>query len=62
MKVELLDFMGTDLDVVNAARVSFDKESTWKWENDWEHDCELHEKEQVQVQAVPECKCRDCGQ
>ena len=45
MKVELLDSMGTDLSVVNAARVSFDKESTWKWENDWEHDCELHEKD-----------------
>jgi thymidylate synthase (FAD) len=30
MKVELLDTMGTDLDVVNAARVSFDKESYWE--------------------------------
>ena len=29
MKVELLDKMGTDLSVVNAARVSFDKESEW---------------------------------
>ena len=29
MKVELLDHMGSDLDVVNAARVSFDKESEW---------------------------------
>lgn len=29
MKVELLDCMGSDLDVVNAARVSFDKESVW---------------------------------
>lgn len=28
--VELLDYMGTDLDVVNAARVSFDKESDWE--------------------------------
>ena len=27
IKVELLDHMGSDLDVVNAARVSFDKES-----------------------------------
>ena len=26
MKVELLDHMGTDLDIVNAARVSYDKE------------------------------------
>jgi thymidylate synthase (FAD) len=29
MKAELLDHMGDDLSVVNAARVSFDKESTW---------------------------------
>lgn len=28
MKVELIDHMGSDLDVVNAARVSFDKHST----------------------------------
>lgn len=27
--VELIDSMGTDLTVVNAARVSFDKESSW---------------------------------
>lgn len=30
MKVELLDHMGSDLSVVNAARVSFDKESGWE--------------------------------
>lgn len=30
MTVEYLDHMGTDLDVVNAARVSFDKESEWE--------------------------------
>lgn len=29
-KVELIDHMGTDLRVVNAARVSFDKESQWE--------------------------------
>lgn len=29
MKVTLIDHMGTDLTVVNAARVSFDKESDW---------------------------------
>lgn len=34
MKVELLDHMGSDLDVVNAARVSFDKESGWEWTGD----------------------------
>ena len=30
IKVELIDHMGTDLTVVNAARVSFDKESAWE--------------------------------
>ena len=29
MKVTLIDHMGSDLSVVNAARVSFDKESKW---------------------------------
>lgn len=29
IEVTLIDFMGTDLDVVNAARVSFNKESEW---------------------------------
>ena len=32
IKVDLLDHMGTDLSVVNAARVSFDKESGWSVE------------------------------
>lgn len=31
--VELIDHMGTDLTIVNAARVSFDKESSWYEEN-----------------------------
>ena len=30
--VGYMDHMGTDLSVVNAARVSFDKESEWAWE------------------------------
>lgn len=30
MKVELLDYMGSDLSVVDAARVSFNKESQWE--------------------------------
>jgi thymidylate synthase (FAD) len=30
IKVELIEHMGTDLTVVNAARVSFDKESDWE--------------------------------
>lgn len=29
--VDLIDHMGSDLSVVNAARVSFDKESEWHW-------------------------------
>lgn len=33
--VDLVDVMGTDLTVVNAARVSFDKESDWESEPDW---------------------------
>ena len=45
MHVELLDHMGTDLDVVNAARVSFDKESTWEEALDWDHDAKLYEKD-----------------
>ena len=28
-KVDLIDYMGSDLTVVNAARVSFNKESKW---------------------------------
>lgn len=31
MNVDLVDHMGSDLTVVNAARVSFDKESEWEW-------------------------------
>lgn len=33
MKVDLIDVMGDDLRVVNAARVSFGKESDWKWDS-----------------------------
>lgn len=32
IKVTYLDHMGSDLSVVNAARVSFGKESEWEWE------------------------------
>ena len=32
MEVTLIDSMGSDLSVVNAARVSFAKESEWEWE------------------------------
>lgn len=33
--VELIDYMGSDLTIVNAARVSFNKESDWESEPDW---------------------------
>jgi thymidylate synthase (FAD) len=32
MQARYIDHMGTDLSVVNAARVSFSKESEWEWE------------------------------
>jgi thymidylate synthase (FAD) len=35
MKAEYIDHMGSDLSVVNAARVSFDKVSEWANEDDW---------------------------
>jgi len=40
MQVTLIDRMGTDLSVVNSARVSFHKESEWNWfdEDGWEHE------------------------
>lgn len=34
MEVTYLDHMGSDINVVNAARVSFDKTSEWVWEKD----------------------------
>lgn len=33
MDAKLIDVMGDDLRVVNAARVSFDKESDWEWDS-----------------------------
>lgn len=36
MKVQLIDVMGDDLRVANAARVSFDKESEWEHEREWD--------------------------
>ena len=46
IKVDYVDHMGTDLTVVNAARVSFDKESAWEAVSihaDDEHDILLGE-------------------
>ena len=39
MRVDLIDHMGSDLTVVNAARVSFNKESDWNyWRDEAEGD------------------------
>lgn len=35
IQVTLVDHMGSDLHVVNAARVSFHKESTWVWDEEY---------------------------
>lgn len=35
MQVEYIDHMGTDLTIVNAARVSFDKESEWDFNEEY---------------------------
>jgi thymidylate synthase (FAD) len=43
MKVELIDHMGSDLSVVNAARVSFDKESDWEYGEICEQCNDYHE-------------------
>ncbi len=40
MRVDLIDHMGSDLTVVNAARVSFNKESNWNYWRD-EEDADL---------------------
>ena len=37
MKVDYIQHCGSDLTVVNAARVSFDKESVWAKTFDWIH-------------------------
>ncbi len=37
IKVDYVDYMGTDLTVVNAARVSFDKASDWKLDFSKDH-------------------------
>ena len=42
MNVKLIDFMGSDLSVVNAARVSFSKESKLEWKEK-EHSSTMYE-------------------
>lgn len=44
IKVDLIDHMGSDLSVANAARVSFDKESWWDEWRDEEYPWELIRK------------------
>lgn len=47
MNVDLIDHMGSDLTVVNAARVSFHKQSRWDNEEDWlDHDADLRLKDE----------------
>lgn len=43
MKVELIDHMGNDLRVANAARVSFAKESEWEIEG-WDEEVDLENR------------------
>ena len=43
IKVELLDHMGDDLAVVNAARVSFNKQSEYEWGSTYEEGIKLSE-------------------
>ena len=51
MKVELIDYMGSDLSVVNAARVSFDKESEWILDDDG-NDVHLPERDYKLIQYL----------
>lgn len=48
MQVDLIDVMGDDLRVANAARVSFNKTSDWEYQHNWSTDDEkfLSEKDQ----------------
>lgn len=45
IKAELIDHLGSDLTVVNAARVSFDKESEFEYESAGDDPCEIYEKD-----------------
>ena len=42
IKAELIDYMGSDLTVVNAARVSFAEESNWNDEGELNERCLLY--------------------
>jgi len=51
MKVELINYMGDDLSVVNAARVSFNKLSDWAVSDDYMYS-ELHKKDEKLIQYL----------
>ena len=49
-----IDHMGSDLSVVNAARVSFGKKSTWN--PDWKDSPPLYEKDAKLIKYLAEHK------
>ena len=50
MKVELLEYMGSDLNVVNTARVSFKKKAKWEVGDNDSYD--LSEKDQKLIKYL----------
>ena len=53
--VQLVDYMGSDLSVVNAARVSFNKESSWEGDQHWSGNVigkKLSEKDQKLIKYL----------
>ena len=58
IKVELIDYMGTDLSTVNSARVSFDKESDWEnaQDEDWMCDPKLKQADSKLIKYLADHK------
>lgn len=52
--VELIDHMGSDLTVVNAARVSFDKTSSWIYK--CREGCQIERSDWENSEDCPECE------
>lgn len=52
MKVDLVDYMGDDIRVVNAARVSFAKESNWEVEDGTGYEANLSEGDQKLIKYL----------
>ena len=54
IEVTLKDFMGSDLTVVNAARVSFDKQSDWEkgFDNDLEGLLNYNDEKLIKYLAI----------